>query len=182
MKKIILSLVMLISTATFSQKSIGLFTEASEPSTIGLSFEYSPNTDKDGYFKTKIFNVGYSAMDYGEKIGGKDIVGTGYTLQLGTRYFLNKGSKKGFFTDDYLIYSNIKFDEYVYPIGNVTGKYRYWSLINPLLGYRFEIGKLVIDPSIGFNWKWEVRGKGIVDNKNYDNFIFKAGIRLAYKL
>ena len=40
----------------------------------------------------------------------------------------------------------------------------------------------MIDPYIGFNWKWEVKGTGIVDNKAVDNLIYKAGIKIAFKL
>lgn len=180
MKKIILSLVMLISTAAFSQETFGLYYDFSEPSTIGLSLEFPYKKEKDGSSHTGLLNVGMSGLAYEGNLIVGDLTGTGFTAQLGHRNYY-KGDK-GVFFENFLIYSSIKFDENTALYGNVKGKYRYWSLINPTLGYRFQLGKLSIDPSIGMNWKWEVRGTGIIDNKNYDNLVFKAGIRLAYRL
>jgi len=64
---------------------------------------------------------------------------------------------------------------------NFEGKYSYWSIINPNVGYKIQLTKnLSLDPSVGFNWKWEVKGKGVIDNQYFDNFVFKAGVKLGY--
>jgi hypothetical protein len=180
MKKIILSLAMMvISTAAFSQKSIGLFTEFSEPSTIGASFEFKVKKDKENKKQTtsSILNVGFNTLSY--DIGNTSITGTGFTIQAGQRTYFD--GPKGWYSENFLIYSSTKFDEVLNSV-SLKGKYSYWSIINPTVGYRFELGKIAIDPSIGINWKWEVKGTGIIDNKEINNLTWKAGIRLAYKL
>ena len=41
--------------------------------------------------------------------------------------------------------------------------------------------KFSIDPSMGFNWKWETKGKGDIDNIYVDNFVFRCGVKLSYQ-
>ena len=63
---------------------------------------------------------------------------------------------------------------------NFEGKYTFWSIFNPNIGYKIQLTKnLSLDPSVGFNWKWDVRGKGDIDNRHFDNFVFKAGAKLG---
>ncbi|MEN9336331.1 MAG: hypothetical protein RLZZ500_1318 [Bacteroidota bacterium] len=179
MKQIIICLaIALTSSLAWSQTSIGTYAEISEPSTVGVSFEYKNETKKDGRTTTGLLNVGYSTMTLSD--GPLSVDGKGYTLQLGGRTYYS--GTKGWYGENFITYSSVKFDETI--LGTkVDGKYSYWSIINPAVGYRFDLGKyIMIDPYIGFNWKWEVKGTGIVDNKAVDNLIYKAGIKIAFKL
>ena len=61
-------------------------------------------------------------------------------------------------------------------------KYSYLSFINPDLGYKFKIAKVInFDINAGFIWKWEMlKGQGDVDNKMFDNLVPRLGIRVGY--
>ncbi len=71
-----------------------------------------------------------------------------------------------------MCYGNVKFDESYF-----KGTYSYWILIDGNIGYKMQVVKnLYLDPSIGFSWKWEVKGRGDVDNKDINNLIYRYEI------
>lgn len=151
----------------------------SDPSQFGVSLEYKSKKTDNGKNYSTILNLSGAKMDYESNIA--DIDGDGFVVELGSRTYFEKGKWEGFYGENFLSYGNVKFDENIADLGKFDGTYSYWSIINPNVGYRFILGKhLCIDPSIGANWKWEVKGKGAVDNKNVDNFVFRAGIKIGY--
>lgn len=151
----------------------------SEPGMLGVSIEWENafmNHKRNG---SSLINISATGLKY--KDGPINVDGTGFAIELGRRTYFKKGTYSGFYSQSFLTYSSTSFNEDT-PVGKFDGKYSYWSLINGDLGYKINIGKsFSIDPSIGFNWKWEVKGKGDVDNKQFDNFVFRAGIKAGYR-
>ena len=182
MKKLVIALA-LLPLLSFSQTkpkhTISAFAVGSEPGQIGLSYEHMRDKKEMGYNVSSILNLSAGAIILENDLG-KDITGTGVVVDLGNRTYLKKESWSKFYIDNYLTYGNIKFDEEVAPGIKYTGTYSYWSIVNPAIGYKYIIGGFSIDPSVGFNWKWEVKGKGDVDNTSIDNFAVKFGLRVGY--
>ena len=145
----------------------------SEPTQYGISAEFS----KSDYNHSVILNVGYGQLDLDEK--DLKATGQGFVVELGNRSYFGK-TREGFYLENFLTHGEVKFDENIAG-EQFEGKYSYWSIINPNVGYKIQLTKnLSLDPSVGFNWKWEVKGKGDIDNRYFDNFVFKAGVKLGY--
>lgn len=190
--KRILFLALLIPTLNFAQEKETVKEEVigqkwtvsgnynySDPSQFGASIEYKSKHKSSDRNTSTLLNLSGATINYDNDF--VDIDGDGFVVELGSRTYVEKGKWDGFYGENFISYGNIKFDEDIAGLGNFDGTYSYWSIINPNIGYKFIIGKgLSIDPSIGANWKWEVRGKGDVDNKYIDNFVFRAGIKIGY--
>lgn len=178
MKRIIY-LLALISTSAFAQEqqkdvvTISANYNFSEPTQYGVSLEFT----KSELSSSRILNIGYGQLEYDNHY--LKTTGEGFVVELGNRNYFGK-NREGFYAENFLTHGEIKFNEKI--AGEIfEGKYSYWSIINPNIGYKIQLTKnLSIDPSVGFNWKWEVRGKGDIDNKYFDNFVFKAGVKLGY--
>ena len=151
----------------------------SDPSLFGISAEFgSDELVLFNHYSSTIFNVSATQMEYDNNL--ETVKGTGFTVEIGHRFYRNRGSKSGTYIQWLLAYSNTSFDKNT-PLGHFDGAYSYWSLINNDIGYKIRIGNnLRIDPSIGYNWKWEVKGKGDIDNIHSDNFVFRCGVKLGY--
>lgn len=176
MKKIIVCLFAFVASVSYSQEYVlSLFGSASEPSAFGLSIE-STREKEDNKARSGILNIARTSMDYGSGIF--EISGNGFLIDLGVRRYF-KEEAKGFYSENFLTYGNVKFSEDFFG-EKITGTYSYWSIINPNFGYRINLGNFVIDPSIGFNWKWEVKGKGVIDNKEINNLVFRGGVKVGY--
>lgn len=183
MKKFIYLLGLVSATAFAQENQKDVITLSanynfSEPTQYGLSFEFNKGGTPDVHLESWILNVGYGELKLDEKY--LKTTGTGFVVELGTRSYFKKGMREGFYAENFLTHGEIKFDDTVngQPF---EGKYSYWSIFNPNVGYKIQLTKnLSIDPSVGFNWKWEVKGKGDVDNQYFDNFVFKAGVKLGY--
>lgn len=150
----------------------------SDPSQFGLSLEYKNKKQEHERNTSKILNLSGAKMDYESNL--VDIDGDGFVIELGSRTYIEKGKWDGFYGENFISYGSVKFEENLGALGNFDGTYSYWSIINPNVGYRLMAGPVSFDASIGANWKWEVRGKGDIDNKNVDNFVFRAGIKIGY--
>jgi hypothetical protein len=151
----------------------------SDPFSYGISAELG-NDDLAlfNHYTSTLLNVSVSQMEYDNNI--QKVKGTGFAVELGHRFYRNRGRKAGAYIQWLLIYSNTSFDKNT-PLGHFDGVYSYWSLINNDIGYKIRIGNnLSLDPSIGYNWKWAVKGKGDIDNIYSDNFVFRCGIKLGY--
>ncbi|HUH26119.1 MAG TPA: hypothetical protein VLY87_05795 [Flavobacterium sp.] len=148
----------------------------SEPTQYGVSLEFNKGAKADERLASWILNVGYGQLELDEKY--LKATGEGFVVELGTRNYFKKGMREGFYGENFLTHGQINFDEMVNG-EKFEGKYSYWSIFNPNMGYKIQLTKhLSIDPSVGFNWKWEV--KGDIDNQYFDNFVFKAGVKLGY--
>lgn len=183
MKRIIY-LFALISTSAFAQEqqkdvvTVSANYNFSEPTQYGLSMEFAKDTKLDERHSSWILNVGYGQLELDEN--NLKTTGQGFVVELGTRNYFKKGVRQGFYGENFITHGQIKFDETING-QNFEGKYSYWSIINPNVGYKIQLTKnLSLDPSVGFNWKWEVKGKGDIDNQYFDNFVFKAGVKLGY--
>lgn len=189
MKKILL-LLALVPTAFFGQEetpkpkaTLSANVNVSEPSVLGLSLELpyaikkQEETDakkSKKYVKSSVFNLSYATMYYD---GNKNLTGKGFEIQTGSRTYFNEVKHEKFYAESFLSYGNVKFDEPFF-----DGKYSYWSLIDGNIGYKLKITEgFYVDPSAGFAWKWEVKGKGDVDNKDIDNLIYRFGVKLGFQ-
>ena len=151
----------------------------SNPSLYGISAEFGKNNLAFfSKYTSTILNISVSQMDYDNNL--VTVKGTGCTVEIGSRIYKKRGRKSGVYLQWLLAYSSTNFNENT-SLGNFDGTYSYWSLINHDIGYKIRIGEnLSIDPSMGFNWKWEVKGKGDIDNIYVDNFVFRCGAKLSY--
>lgn len=183
MKKIIL-LLSLTSVSAFAQDikkdvvTISANYNWSEPTQYGVSFEFTKGMKSQERLTSWILNASYGQLKLDEK--NFTTTGNGFVVDLGTRTYSKKGIREGLYVENFITHGEIKFDDTING-EKFKGKYSYWSIFNPNIGYKIQLTKnLSIDPSLGFNWKWEVRGQGDVDNKYFDNFVFKAGVKLGY--
>ncbi|MBW4359665.1 hypothetical protein [Flavobacterium taihuense] len=186
-KSIVLIGTILVSFSTFAQHekldpntvTISANYSFSDPSLYGISAEFG-NSDFflfDEYTST-LLNISASQLNYDNNL--VKVKGNGYTIELGKRVYQKRGRKSGVYLQWLIAYSSTNFNENT-PLGNFEGNYSYWSLINHDIGYKIKIGKnIILDPSIGFNWKWEVKGKGDIDNTYVDNFVFRCGVKLGF--
>lgn len=150
----------------------------SEPMFYGLSFEKESELKAAKRNTSVIFAVYMTDLEYKNSIFDEN--GKGFGIDLGTRTYLQRGKKNGFYSQSYLSYSQTRFDNNLPGAGD--GKYSYWSLINGDFGYKIDVGSgISLDVFAGYNWKWEVKGKNGVDNKDFDNFVFRAGFKAGYR-
>jgi len=151
----------------------------SDPSSYGISAEFGKNNFWffNQYIST-LLNVSVSDMKYNNNT--EKVNGNGYTVEIGNRFYRQRGRKSGVYLQWLLAYSSTNFDKNT-SLGNFEGNYSYWSLINHDIGYKIKLGEnFSLDPSMGYNWKWEVKGKGDIDNIYVDNFVFRCGAKLSY--
>ena len=190
--KRILFMAMLLPMVTFAQEetskkveakkeaTISLFANASEPAQFGISVELQLEASEKEYNNSSIFQLSFGSM---EIEAFRNFTGTGFVIDSGIRTYWEKDSWSGFYTENLISYGNIKFDEPMVTgvADQFIGTYSYLSLINPNLGYKINIGKFSLDPFVGFNWKWEFKGKGDFDNNITDNFVPRVGAKLGYR-
>ena len=181
MKKIIL-LLLAIPVLSFSQEktdfkkstTLSLNVLASDPAQIGLTFEGFQYLHKE-HVSSLVINAGISSTTLDKN--GYSITGNGFAIELGGRTYFSKNKNSGFYRQNFLSHSQNNFSK-----DGFNGKYTYWSLINADIGYKVIILKsLSIEGSLGYIWKWEVNTKSDIDNKDFQNLVPRAAIRLGYK-
>lgn len=183
MKKIVFLLVFMSASVFAQEDKKGVVTVSanynwSEPTQYGLSLEFTKGFKDNDRLTSWILNAGYGQLKLDEK--NLKATGEGFVVELGTRTYKTKGEREGLYVENFITHGQMNFNDNING-EKYEGKYSYWSIFNPNIGFKVQLTKnLSIDPSIGFNWKWEVRGQGDVDNKNFDNFVFKAGVKLGY--
>ena len=110
--------------------------------------------------------------------------GNGLEARIGYKMYLVKQRFTGFYLKSSLVYGTINFDENNNSIlvnSNYNGKYSYFSVFSPELGYDFlMVKKLRVGFNLGTQWQLETKGTRDVDNQDFDNWIFRAGLRLSY--
>lgn len=184
MKKLYLALAVLASSFGFAQESdsgkkynLSVFGSFVELQQIGVSLEMTPSKEKkEGLMSkhTQIFSVAYGMMDY--EVGGFTSEGTGYTIDLGSRYYFSKPNS-GLYYGNNFSYGRICFEEM-----DVEGTYEYISFFSPEIGYKLMLAdQISIDGFAGYMWKIEIRGGGFIDNRNVDNWTPRVGIKLGYQ-
>jgi hypothetical protein len=144
----------------------------SEPSQIGIQYEYKKPVKDGKHAQSHVVNIGYGLMEY--EVDGNTADGNGFVIELGGRTYFSP-VHNGFYYANYLSYGNIKFEEQ-----GEDGTYSYFSFFAPELGYKIQLGGFSIDPFIGGMWKLEVKGKGFIDNKNVEEWAFRAGLKVGY--
>jgi len=188
MKKIILML-LAATSITFAQEkkqdsiakikehTFSLLFNVQDGVGIGLSYEGPAK-------KEKILKMFQSGVIYVNLINGATLEnsivsydGSGYEFGTGNRLYLNGKNNQGIYFQNFLTYGQIKYSETFF-----NGKYSYFTLINPDLGYKFKIAKVInVDLNAGFIWKWEMlKGQGDIDNKMFDNLVPRFGLRIGY--
>jgi hypothetical protein len=151
----------------------------SDPSSYGLSAEFGSNNYWFfNQYTSTVLNVSITDMEYNNNT--EKVKGNGYSVEIGSRFYKQRGRKSGVYLQWLLAYSSTNFDKNT-TLGYFEGNYSSWSLFNHDIGYKIKLGEhFSLDPSIGYNWKWEVKGKGDIDNIFVDNFVFRTGAKLSY--
>jgi hypothetical protein len=190
MKKMMLLLCCMPLLAVAQQKpklpcAINLSGSISEQSLAGFSLEHAvENSKKDslGFKQSKIAQFSY-AMGSLDLPFTPSIDGQGAQIDLGNRTYFNKKAWNGLYLQNTGTIGAVWFKENILGT-SVGGRYAYWSLFNPDLGYKLQLGHFLIDPSVGFIWKWEIKGSALhgVDNKNFDNFNPRVGLKIGYTI
>ena len=186
MKKILLLAVALATSSVYSQEemkknSIGLQATGSQISTVGIFHESFFKNDQNKVY-SNTFEINYATTTL--KTGGLEFSGSGIELRSSLKRFFKENSTTGFFTKSSLAYGNIKFDD-TDQLGvidiNYKGTYSYFSFLAPEIGYDFMLGKnLRASLNAGAQWQLEIKGKDDVDNKDFDNWLYRFGLRVSY--
>ena len=187
MKKLSIITALLFSTFFYGQegekprtKTLSVELAASLGGNIGLSYEDSPKQNK--YFKglttTKVARIYYIGDNLeSDSAFIDDIPGNGIGISLGQRNYFNE-TAKGFYFGGNFGTESIKYKESKY---NFEGTYTYITLFSPEIGYKFLIAKkIAVNFHAGTSWLIEYKGKGDIDNKDFDNWIFRAGLSVGY--
>ena len=74
--------------------------------------------------------------------------------------------------DDKIDYNNASFI--------IDGKFKYISIVNSSLGYKFFINRIIIEPTVSVRYNIEIKGEKFIDNRDIDNFLFNAGLKIGY--
>jgi hypothetical protein len=192
MRRIILLLAVVITSTGFAQEkaaepakkearvleqkfTVSLVLRVSEPDFFAVTLETKKEKLSFGGFnKSNILTAALGSVTV--STGLKDVIGSGFVVEMGSRIYYKKGSWSGFYTQSGIEGGTIKFSD-----TNYTGKYSYFSFFNPDLGFKWQVSKgFSIDPSIGCMWKIEWKGSGDVDNKIFTNFVPKIGLKIGY--
>ncbi|MEZ0006654.1 hypothetical protein ABH942_002031 [Flavobacterium sp. 28YEA47A] len=169
------------TVVTEPKLTLSFYSISSDPAQFGLSAEYKSKHLSGNRNSSYLLNISAAALDYNNNIANFN--GFGVVVDLGSRTYVKKGKWNGFYAENFISYGNLEFSSFFGESGTTyfEGTYSYWSIINPNVGYKFMIGEnFCIDPSIGANWKWEVKGKGDIDNKNINNLVIRAGVKIGF--
>lgn len=164
------------------ERTVSLGLCASSPSSFSVNFESNDDEKTFGYNTSSIFEIGLTAtsLEAETGFGTKEVfIGSGHLLKLASRVYFDKSKNNGFYFQNGFEYGQVKFSESFYVF---SGKYSYWSLVNPEIGWKFKMWKhITVDPSVGFLWKWELRkNQGNIDNTMFENFVPKIGLKIGY--
>ncbi|MGG7033850.1 MAG: hypothetical protein ACI7YS_01505 [Flavobacterium sp.] len=154
-------------------KNISVNYSYSDINSVGVSYEIGTIGQKSSF----IINAGYTFISFDNN--GINHTGEGRSFDLGMRFYLSKNSiyDKLYIESLLWSYTRLKFSD-----ANYSGVYEYISPFNPNIGYKFKLGKkFTIDPSVGCTWKIEIMSRGDVDNRSFNNFVGKAGIKVGYQ-
>lgn len=161
---------------------------------IGLTFEYGLSDKQkilsSSKLKSSVIIKFYHTTATLESNNPEfsDVDGNGWGAELGSRTYFRKTNHRGFYYSNYLMSGKLKFESNNFydtseygGDGKFYGEYQYLSFFSPELGFKFLISKRVaIDFHIGTAWLIEIKGKGDVDNRAFDNWIFKGGLSIGY--
>lgn len=187
MKKIFTLVFTMLFAVGFSQEkeenkinSVGLQVTGSQITTFGVYYE-KLTKDKKDYYMSSAIELNYASTK--AKISGLEFTGNGIEIRSSFKNYFSKNKATGFFSKNSLTYGNISFDDND-NIGsiqvNYKGTYSYFSFFAPEIGYDFMIGKIRAGLVAGTQWQIEVKGKDNVDNKDFDNWLYRVGLRMSY--
>ena len=176
MKKLLIVLlmlpIMLLAQVNEKKHTLSFTANFSEPDTYGIMYERN-RSSKENKSSTLLFlAAGKLSLD------SKTInaTGTGFVFGSGNRQYFKENDRKGFYVDNYFTYGNINFNENFY-----SGTYQYISIVDIDLGYKIKLAKYFsLEPQLGYVWKIEIKGKGDVDNKSFNNSVAKFGVKIGY--
>lgn len=190
MKRILLLVAIVFSTLSFGQslsekmgeiklKSVGATAKIGTISGVGFFYEdYFTNSETN-----KTTSIGLEALITNATVnhGKYKASGKGYETNIMFRSFFK--NNKGFYYKNAIGYGSLEFDKTftILPFNTYIGSYRYFSFFQPEIGYDILIAKkLRLNFNFGTQWQIELKGKGDVDNKTFDNWLTRGGARLSY--
>lgn len=157
--------------------SVGLFGYDGAGVYIMYERESDKLGDNESYFLRGI--IGSQDVGYWEGLTRHDIASRSVSVGLGYRsYFSKTQTMRGFFSSNEFVWYQSEWDD-----SRFSGTYSYVSFFAPELGYKLGLGKnknINIELLVGTIWKIEIKGKGDVDNKNFENWAGKLGFGLGY--
>ncbi len=107
------------------------------------------------------------------------INGNGFGFEIGERTFFKKDGKNGFYGGSSILYGNINFTD---DATNFDGKYEYLSIFSPEFGYQLDMGSnLSLNLHVGTSWLIEIKSRGDIDNRDFENWVLRAGVGLGYR-
>ena len=178
---------LMFSTFSFSQSnfnSIGINTDYGQIKSLGFVFERYIFNEDDNDYSTIGLSMNYLSNTV--DVNNFEIDGQG----VGINAFL-KGHwgdlTSGFYTKYRIEYGNIHYNESL-AIDNLElvkykGSYNYLSFFSPEIGYEWIVLKhFRLGVFAGAQWQIELKGKANIDNKDFDNWIYRMGLRLNYDL
>lgn len=144
--------------------------------------------EKVGFKESGIVQLSYAATKLENNIGLPDIDGQGVQIDFGSRTYFNRTSWKGLYLQNCLTAGKIWFKDDIPASAfttaqHVSGFYNYISIFNPDFGYKLATaGGFSAEAAIGCIWKWELKGKADdIDNRMFDNFNPRVGVKLGYQ-
>ncbi|MDI9865459.1 hypothetical protein QM480_14045 [Flectobacillus sp. DC10W] len=161
--------------------NVGLQFQAGRIVQLGVEGEYilKPNGK---YLNSLVGSITSNGMQLNTDFG--NIIGTGFEIGFGKRKYLNtKGNLDKFYFDTRINYGSINFDkqlDYNKASFSANGNFTYLSILNATLGYKLLLKKIIVEPSLSVRYNIEIKGTGIVDTKDINNFLFNAGLKLGY--
>lgn len=143
---------------------------------IWETFEFSDGKNSSIYAKGTGISQGPTLTMYDN--GKHEIKPEGWSGAIGSRtYFSKTKIGRGLFYANEIKYSTIKYKD-----SRFSGRYSYFSFFTPELGWKVMFGKsksFGFEVSGGVDWAIEIKGKGDVDNKHFDNWKPKVALGLS---
>lgn len=192
MKKVVLFLGLLLGLTLQAQEEtnqkknlLSVELGANVGGNLGITYERESDlTTKLFRRESKFSNVAKIYMiTHDLSYGSESISGTGFGVEWGRKRFFNKQETKGFYFGSRIMAGSIYFDGYISSLSKFfEGRYSYLSFLAPDLGYKLLIAeKISVDLHLGTAWLIEIKGKGDVDNKDFNNWVFRGGLLVGYR-
>jgi hypothetical protein len=186
MNKIILAFFTVLTANTFAQSknTISGFLNSGISDQIGVSYEMQKEKKILGLNVSQVVNLtkGYIDLYYVDYPELKEF-GKGFIGEFGYKVFLNKEKFSRWYIQNSVSAGYIKFNGSFYFRElkyNYDKTFSYFSIFQPDIGYKINIWRFSIDPSIGWQWNIELKSQGNFDNKIIDNTFVKVGLKIGY--
>jgi hypothetical protein len=186
MNKIILALFLMLSISVLAQRknTVSGFVNSGLGDQIGLSYELQKKNKFLGFNTSQVINLtqGYIELYYIDYPELKEF-GKGFIGEFGYKVFFNKERFDRWYIQNSVSAGYIKFKGSNYFNNqkyDYNSTFSYFSIFQPEIGFKINIWRFSIDPSIGWQWNIELKSPNGFDNKIVDNTFLKVGLKAGY--